>query len=391
MEAKVRVYGKSQSRTVLGIINAYLILHPDSTLSDLQKAFPGSLNHKAFTDNIIVPIKETIGKEKDFFEREDEQIVLKNGQRLALVEVWRKEDYEAAAKHAEQYGIVVAEIEESKPFEKGSYELELLNDYVPVEVAPHIANKIIPSVNTQKSQVIEPEVYNDEPQKRKIKWWWWLLLLLLLLLLLFLCKKCCCCSDKCSVPEVTTSVITAPDVPEVNIADTAIEADASVNDLIRNESDFLIFKLPDGVEWKIPRNSAEYMFFTFLNTDDSKVSTNDREGWITLDKLSFESGKAALKPESETQLKNFAMIMKFFPNSNIKLGGHSDNTGSEELNIRLSSQRAKVVADKLVALGVEANRVTHEGYGSKFPVCPANDTDACKTSNRRVEVKVTKK
>jgi hypothetical protein len=67
MKAKIRVRGKSQSRTALGIVNAYLKLFPDSTLSDLQQAFPKSLNSKSPTDHILVPVAETENHEFSFF------------------------------------------------------------------------------------------------------------------------------------------------------------------------------------------------------------------------------------------------------------------------------------------------------------------------------------
>ena len=380
MKSKIRVYGKSQSRTVLGIINAYLKLYPNSTLSDLQSAFPKSLNPKSFTDNIIVSEKETKGQEKQFFEREDELIVLKNGERLALVEVWPKEDYDAISEHAKQYGIEVAKIEESKPFEKGSYELEYLDDFVPPEE-------------------ISSFVEDDVKEKCKFSWLRWLLLLILLLLFILFCWKKCCSSAGCSSPATTEKV--APAVPVANVRDS-IKPDSikigidtlanKANSLIKDLGDAISITLPDGKEWKIAKNTPEFKLFTFLNSNDAKVDSVDTtKGWITLDKLTFETGKANLAPGSESQLKNIAMIMKFFPNSQIKMGGYTDNTGPEATNMRLSAQRAKIAAEKLISLGVEAKRVSHEGYGSQFPVCPANDTDACKAANRRIDVKVTKK
>jgi len=388
MKAKIRVYGRSQSRTALGIINAYLKLHPDSTLSDLQRAFPKSLNPKSFTDNIIVPVKETKGQEKQFFEREDEQVVLSTGERLALVEVWRKEDFDAISEHAKQYGIVVAEIESSKPFEKGSYELEYLDNFVP----PGEIRTVIPPVVPEE----------DGKKKPKCAWWWWLILLLLLLLLLLFCWKKCCpgsCSSKCPNPKVTENVVipttsdTANAADSIKMAADSIKntADTTVNNLIKDLGDALSITLPDGQEWKIDKKSAEFKLFSFLNSNDAQVDSDKTKGWITLDAISFESGKAELTPGSEPQLKNLAMIMKFFPNSEIKVGGYTDNTGPEAVNMKLSSQRAKVAAEKLISFGVEANRVAHEGYGPHFPVCPANDTDACKAANRRIDVRITKK
>jgi len=384
MKFKIRVYGKSQSRTVLGIINAYLKLYPDSTLSDLQQAFPQSLNPKSFTESLLVPEKETKGQEKQFFEREDELVVLKNGERLALVEVWPKEEYDAISEHAKQYGIEVAKIEQSKPFEKGSYELEYLDDFVPPEEIPS-----------------DPEVIDGE-KKRKFGWWWWIILLLILLLLILFCWKKCCNSSECSNPGIASTENVAPVTPVTPVAPVANMQDSvkndvdslanKANDLIKDMGDAVSITLPDGKELKIEKNSPEFKLFSFLNSDDAKVDALDKtKGWITLDKLSFKKGNANLASEAEPQLKNIAMIMKFFPNSQIKLGGYSDNTGSKAINMKLSTQRAKVAAEKLIASGVKANRVTYEGYGSQFPVCQANDTDACRAANRRVDVKVTQK
>ena len=379
MKSKIRVYGKSQSRTALGIINAYLKLYPDSTLSDLQRAFPKSLNPKSFTDNIIVPERKTRGMERQFFERENELIKLKNGERLALVEVWRKEDYDAIAEHAKQYGIEVAEIEESKPFEKGSYELEYLNEFVPLGQVPPGVPPIVPE--------------EEDKKKRKFGWWWWLIVLLLLLLILLFCWKKCCPGSACSNPKVTSTENVMPPSPAVaNVADSVKNApDSLANSLIRDMGDALSITLPDGQVWNIAKAGPEFELFSFLNSKDAAVDSDKTKGWITLSGLSFESGKAELTPQSEPELKNLAAIMKFFPNAQIKLGGYTDNTGPEAINMKLSAQRAKVAAEKLISLGVEVDRVAHEGYGSQYPVCPANDTDACKAANRRIDVKITRK
>ena len=360
----IRIHGKSQSRTALGIINAYLKINPDATLSDLREAFPKSLNPKSFGDHIVVPVKETQEHEKQFFEKEEELLVLKDGTKLALVELWQKEDFEAICEHAKQYGIEVAEFEKTESFEKGSYELEYLNDYVPpAEVVPEVK------------------------KKWWRKWWWWLLLLLLLLLILFFClKKCGCCSDKCAKPDVAA----VENVVPADESNNLIKTDES-NNLINDMEDAVSFKLPDGSDCKIDKSSSEYKLFAFLNSDDTKVDSDETNNWITMDKLLFEAGKTDLTADAENQLKNIAAILKFFPNSHIKIGGYTDNTGTDKANMRISSERAKVAAEKLISSGIEADRVTYEGYGSKNPVCPANNTPDCRSKNRRIDVRVMQK
>ena len=369
MEAKILVRGKSQSRTALGIVNAYLKLYPDSTLSDLQQAFPKSLNPKSFTDSILVPVKETKGYEKQFFEREDEQVVLRSGQKLSLVEVWRKEDFDAICEHAKQYGIEVAGMENAKPFRKGSYELEYLNEFVPPEE-------------------IAPAPENDGRKKYKFSWWWILLLILLILILLF-CWKKCCSGDKCATSG-NTPIENA--MPAANAPDSvAVAPDSLANNLIRDAGDAISITLPDGKEVKIEKNSPEYKLFSFLNSNDTQVDADKTKGWITMDKLSFKKGETNLAPEADSQLKNIAAVMQFFPNSRIKIGGYTDNTGSEDVNMRISSERAKNTAQKLISFGVDANRVAYEGYGPQYPVCPGNDTDDCRAANRRIDIRVTQK
>jgi outer membrane protein OmpA-like peptidoglycan-associated protein len=136
----------------------------------------------------------------------------------------------------------------------------------------------------------------------------------------------------------------------------------------------------------------EYKKEKKVSINFEKVDTLDKtKGWITLDRLHFETGSSNLTADSEDQLKNIAMILKFFPNSQIKVGGYTDNTGTDEINMKLSAERAKVTADKLVSLGIDPSRVASEGYGSQHPVCQANDTDYCKALNRRIDVRVTQK
>lgn len=400
MKPKILVRGKSQSRTALGIINAYLKLYPNSTLSDLQQAFPKSLNSKSITDNIIVPVKEAKGYEKQFIEREVELIVLKSGEKLSLIDAWRKEDFDAICEHAKQYGIKVADTEDAKPFKKRSYQLEYLNEFVPME---EIA---FPPESDDNQDENENKNKNENEKKGKSGWRWWILLLILLLLvliLLFWWKKYGS-NDKSSttnnapVENTTPAAVNTPDSVAVNsvavdsiaVDSVAVTPGSSANNLVRDEGDTLSITL-DGKEWKIGKNSPEYRLFSFLNAKDTQVDADTLKGWITLDKMYFKKGRTNLSPESDSQLENIAVIMQFFPNSKIKVGGYTDNTGKEAANLKLSSERAKNTAKEIISLGVKANRVTSEGYGSEYPVCPENDTPDCRNANRRIDIKVIKK
>ena len=397
MNPKIRVHGKSQSRTALGIINAYLKLFPDATPSQVKEAFPKSLNRRCTVYDIIVPIKDTVGNEKVFFEREDEQIVFNNGERYALIETWIKDDFISICEHAKQYGIEAAK-EGTKPFEKGSFEMEFL-DVEKIALGNIVGEKVEEKnadANVEAPAVAQDNDKTNDNDKKKCKckcWWWILLLILLLLLMFFLCKKCHCNKDKCEKPDdvAVENVTDALADADTDLTDNDSEApEASAENLISDDGNSISLTLPDGSVLNIDKNSQEYKLFSFLNSD-AQVDADRTKGWLNLDKVKFESGKSKILSESENQLKNVAQILQAFPNSHLKVGGYTDNIGGDATNMKISGERAKVTADKLISLGVAANRINHEGYGPKHPVCPANDTEECRATNRRIDVRVTKK
>ncbi|MGF7216084.1 K(+)-stimulated pyrophosphate-energized sodium pump [Spirosoma lacussanchae] len=116
----------------------------------------------------------------------------------------------------------------------------------------------------------------------------------------------------------------------------------------------------------------------------------DKTTWFDFDRLTFETGSATLKPESQEQLKNIAEILKAYPNVSVKLGGYTDNTGNADANLKLSGDRAQSVKKELTALGIAADRLESEGYGQEHPVA-SNDTEEGRAQNRRISIRVTKK
>lgn len=149
--------------------------------------------------------------------------------------------------------------------------------------------------------------------------------------------------------------------------------------------------LPNGIKLNVGESSTENKLFKQLSDADFIVSDDKTQGWVTFDRVYFSSGKADLTGVSDTQIKNIIEILKAFPSANVKIGGYSDSTGNDEVNMRVSSERAKVIADKIIADGIDATRIESEGYGAQHFVCPANDTDECKAQNRRVDIRITKK
>ncbi|MGH1362764.1 MAG: OmpA family protein [Calditrichia bacterium] len=109
---------------------------------------------------------------------------------------------------------------------------------------------------------------------------------------------------------------------------------------------------------------------------------------ITFDSgLLFDVNSSNLKQASKDNLTNMATILQKYPDTNIVLEGHTDDTGREEYNLELSKKRAESVYGYLSALEVDASRFTVNGFGEAQPVAD-NSTDAGRATNRRVEVAI---
>ncbi len=109
-------------------------------------------------------------------------------------------------------------------------------------------------------------------------------------------------------------------------------------------------------------------------------------------KVTFESGilfnvnSAALSDVSKKSLKEFAAQMKDLPDTDVTVLGHTDNTGSDEYNEKLSLQRAQAVASYLKNCGMSSNQMKRvEGMSYKLPIAD-NSTQAGRVQNRRVEI-----
>jgi peptidoglycan-binding protein ArfA len=103
--------------------------------------------------------------------------------------------------------------------------------------------------------------------------------------------------------------------------------------------------------------------------------------------ITFGNDGFSLTPADEQILSQVADKFKACPNAHVTLNGYADNSGTEGINIPLSSQRAQTVADFLVAHGVASAQLVVKGLGSVNPVAP-NDTAEGRAKNRRVEIVV---
>lgn len=101
--------------------------------------------------------------------------------------------------------------------------------------------------------------------------------------------------------------------------------------------------------------------------------------------ISFDVNRADIKANLRPILDQFASGLQNQPNTEVRIIGHTDSTGSDELNDRLSLQRAQSARDYLAARGVDSRRVVIAGRGEHEPVAD-NGSEAGRARNRRVEI-----
>ena len=108
------------------------------------------------------------------------------------------------------------------------------------------------------------------------------------------------------------------------------------------------------------------------------------DGKIITYAITFDIGKANIKLESMTEINRIAQLMKDNGDLKFEVQGHTDNTGTVAGNQKLSEQRAQAIVNKLVEMGIAANRLSAKGMGQSAPLAD-NSTDEGRAKNRRVE------
>jgi outer membrane protein OmpA-like peptidoglycan-associated protein len=106
---------------------------------------------------------------------------------------------------------------------------------------------------------------------------------------------------------------------------------------------------------------------------------------VNMSDVLFDTGQYTLKVPAREKLAKIAGIVISHPGLNLQVEGYTDITGSDELNQRLSQQRADTVREFLGSQGVNPQNITAVGYGKNYPVA-SNDTRSGRTLNRRVEL-----
>ncbi len=128
--------------------------------------------------------------------------------------------------------------------------------------------------------------------------------------------------------------------------------------------------------------------------EQAKVEETTDQNGLRAIKVTFEggilfpTGKYTLNPQAQADLSRFAASLKSNPDTDVKILGFTDNTGSYAVNERLSGQRADAVLTYLVNSGVSPSRLTAQGIPMADYVA-SNDTPEGRAQNRRVEIYIT--
>ncbi|NMW32567.1 OmpA family protein [Altererythrobacter sp. RZ02] len=105
------------------------------------------------------------------------------------------------------------------------------------------------------------------------------------------------------------------------------------------------------------------------------------------DGVTFDVGSYTIKPSFRSTLDTVAGSLRQYPDSLIDVYGHTDSTGSDAFNQRLSEQRAQAVSNYMTSRGVNSARIRWQGFGETAPIAD-NATAEGRAMNRRVEIKI---
>ena len=110
----------------------------------------------------------------------------------------------------------------------------------------------------------------------------------------------------------------------------------------------------------------------------------EKKAPIILDGVNFASGSAELNDNTKIILEKVVRTLKDYPEMKLEVNGYTDNTGSITFNMKISKRRAESVRNYLINQGIQAERLTANGYGPENPIA-SNSTKEGRTKNRRIE------
>lgn len=137
---------------------------------------------------------------------------------------------------------------------------------------------------------------------------------------------------------------------------------------------------------KMDKQKAELAAIEGAQVETTEDSNGLQAIKVTFDSgILFTTGSSTLSTSANSSLQKFATSLQNNPLTNVQIFGHTDNTGTREVNEKLSLARAQSVANKLIGSNVNSQRLAVKGLAFDDPIAD-NSTAAGKAKNRRVEV-----
>ena len=350
----IEVTGKAMNRTALGVVDALMQLYPKASFKELKEMLPDSINtaapknykslFKPYSERLYGVIQPgTIKTEcqeqgldvsASHFIKSEETFKTIDGVEVLVAKSWEsadtstgENDLQNLINHVSQFGVKVTKVEKKESFNKGEYNLEIINP------------------------VLFKQLTNPE-EKKKYPWWILILIALLLAILAYflLAKK--------STPEVVLApqaAVTSPTIAPVVVKNPEVQPEIDTITSIKNA-------IAAGA-----------------NTENRSINFND---------ILFKYDSDSILTESNASLNEAFSFLNEIPQLNVKIVGHTSNEGKAKYNQKLSKKRALAVLNYLAGKGITEDRMVAEGKGSTEPVAE-NDTDENKQKNRRIQFIIT--
>ncbi len=201
-----------------------------------------------------------------------------------------------------------------------------------------------------------------------------------------------------TIVEGTVTSSTGENVEaQITIRDLNTNTQVSETQSNSNTGKYIVTLLPGG-NYSMNVKAQGYLFYSenFNIPDDAKYQKVKKDiilqkvaigAKVVLKNVFFDSGKSELKPESYDELEKLITFMNENPTVKIEIGGHTDNVGSYNSNLKLSQSRAQAVVDYLLLKGISPDRLEAKGYSSSKPIAD-NKTPEGRQQNRRVEARI---
>jgi len=132
-------------------------------------------------------------------------------------------------------------------------------------------------------------------------------------------------------------------------------------------------------------NDELRVYDPMLVAEASQALFGEKLAAVDTGSVAFQPGSINFTPGSNSALSQLLSLLKEHPGSRVRIEGHTDNTGPDTVNLRVSRDRASAVANYLMARGIPSERLVVAAYGSTQPIAN-NETESGRSQNRRIEI-----